>query len=123
VPTRTGALMRASEAADDSVMVTDAPRHGRVSDEHVDELRRQVARTAKPCGCKSGAAMVLVALVGWPAWRAAAGLPDSVGGIAEALLAWAGVTVCAALAGKLAGIAVGRARHRRLVRRLRQALD
>ncbi len=99
------------------------PRRARVSHDDVDELRRQVVRTAKPCGCKSGAVMVLVALVAWPVWKVASGLPTSVAGVAEAVLVWAGVTVGAAMAGKLAGIAVGRARHRRLLRRLQQALD
>jgi hypothetical protein len=106
---RTGALLRASGGSYDSGAVAD--------------LRREIKKTARPCGCKSGAAMALIALAGWPAWRAAAGLPTSVIGIAEAVLAWAGVVMCAAIAGKLAGIAVGRARHRRLLRRLEQALD
>jgi hypothetical protein len=43
-----------------------APTMDRVSDRRVAELRRLVEHTAKPCGCKSGAAMVIVGLIGWP---------------------------------------------------------
>jgi hypothetical protein len=83
------------------------------------ELRRRVNAAAHPCGCKSGAAMSTLALVGWPAWRITSEVPKTVVNIVLAVLAYAGVVVGAGVVGKLAGIAVGRARFRHL----RQALD
>jgi len=83
------------------------------------ELTERVKRTAHPCGCKSGAVMVIVALVGWPAWRLAEGPPPDIPG---AVAAWGGLVVAAALVGKLGGIAVGRWNHRRLRRALDRAL-
>jgi hypothetical protein len=88
----------------------------------IDELRRLVDRTAKPCGCKSGAVMVTLGLVGWPVWRIASGAPSSFTGIAGALLAWVGFVFAAAVVGKLGGIAVGRWRHKYLRRQLERAL-
>lgn len=67
--------------------------------------------------------MVMLGLVGWPIWRISSGTPSSVGAIAAAMLAWAGIVIAAAVAGKLGGIAVGRLRHRRLRRQLHQALS
>lgn len=87
------------------------------------ELRLLVTRTAHPCGCKSGAAMVLIAMVGWPVWRVSSGAPDGVLGIAGAVLAWMGVVIAAGTFGKLSGIAAGRCRHRHLRRRLDRALE
>jgi hypothetical protein len=85
-------------------------------------LRQRVARTAHPCGCKSGAIMVIAALVVWPAWRIWSGVPHSVAGAIGALAAWAGVILASALGGKVGGIVVGRWRHKRLRQQLRQAL-
>jgi membrane associated rhomboid family serine protease len=104
-------------------MASTAERYGRSAvNREIDELRRLVDHTANPCGCKSGAVMVILGLVGWPVWRIASGAPGTVAGIAEALLAWVGVVVAAAVAGKLGGIAVGRWRHERLRRQLHRAL-
>ena len=101
---------------------TAEPYRSSAVNREIDELRRLVDRTANPCGCKSGAVMVILGLVGWPVWRIASGAPSSVTGIAGALLAWVGVVVAAAVAGKLGGIAVGRWRHARLRRQLDRAL-
>src|SRR6516164_6771579 len=68
------------------------------------ELRQRVTRTAHPCGCKSGAVMVIAALVLWPAWTIWSGLPKSVAGVVGALAAWTGVILASAVAGKLGGI-------------------
>jgi hypothetical protein len=86
------------------------------------EWVRRLERTAKPCGCKSGAALMLVAVVSWPAWVIASGIPRSPAGIAEALAAYFGLVAGSAVVGKLAGILAGRVRHRRLQRRLRGRL-
>lgn len=82
------------------------------------DWRRRLERTARPCGCKSGAALSIVALVGWPLWRLLSGLPQDALAIGLAIVAYPAVVVAAGIAGKLAGILVGRWRHRRLRRRL-----
>ena len=86
------------------------------------DLGQRVTRAAHPCGCKSGAIMVIAALVVWPAWRIWSGVPHSVAGAAGALAAWAGVILASALGGKVGGIVVGRWRHKRLRRQLHEAL-
>jgi hypothetical protein len=72
----------------------------------------------RPCGCKSGAALSIAALVGWPAWQLASGPPHTPLGIALAFIAYPLVVVGAGVLGKLGGILVGRERHRRLRRQL-----
>jgi hypothetical protein len=79
-------------------------------------------QTARPCGCKSGAAFTLAALVGWPVWIAISGVPHNPIEIGTAPFVYAGVVIGAGVAGKLAGIAVGRARHRRLRHRFERRL-
>jgi hypothetical protein len=64
-------------------------------------------KRARPCGCKSGAAFMLAALVAWPVWVAARGLPDGVVGIATAIATYVGVVILSATVGKLGGILVG----------------
>jgi hypothetical protein len=88
----------------------------------VTELRRRVNAAAHPCGCKSGAAMSTLALVGWPAWRITSEVPNTLVNIVLAVLAYAGVVVGAGVVGKLAGIAVGQARFRHLRLALERAL-
>src|SRR5437588_19318 len=83
-----------------------------VTTREVAKLRQRVTRTARPCGCKSGAVMVIVALVVWPVWRIWSGLPNSGPGVAGALAGWAGAIAASAVVGKLGGIAVGRWRHK-----------
>jgi predicted lysophospholipase L1 biosynthesis ABC-type transport system permease subunit len=83
-----------------------------------ERLRRRYERTAHPCGCKSGAAMSLAAVVAWPAWILATSPPDSVLGAVLAVPLYLAVVIGAGAAGKLAGMAVGHRRHRRLGRRL-----
>jgi hypothetical protein len=78
---------------------------------------RQHEPTTAPCGCKSGAAMTLLALVGWPLWIAVSGIPRTPVHVAEAALLYVAVVVGSAAAGKLAGIAVGQYRQRRRGRR------
>jgi hypothetical protein len=66
----------------------------------------------RPCGCKSGAACTIVALLGWPVWVVASGLPHEAIGIATAIPAYAGVVIASGFVGKVAGIAVATLRHR-----------
>jgi hypothetical protein len=79
---------------------------------------RRLDATARPCGCKSGAALTLVALVSWPAWIVVSGLPRTALEVGAALVSYVLVVIAAAVAGKLVGIAVGRRRHSWLRRRL-----
>ncbi len=50
---------------------------------------------------------MLVALVAWPVWVAATGLPRSVLGIATAAATYVGVVILSATVGKVVGILVG----------------
>jgi hypothetical protein len=50
---------------------------------------------------------MLAALVAWPVWVAARGLPDGVVGIATAIATYVGVVILSATVGKLGGILVG----------------
>lgn len=83
---------------------------------------RRLNSTAKPCGCKAGAAFALFAIVCWPVWISATALPVTLLAVSVALATYAGVVVMGAIAGKLTGIIVGRLQHwwvrRRLTRRL-----
>src|SRR3954447_19571426 len=83
-----------------------------------ERLRRRYERTAHPCGCKSGAAMSLAAVVGWPASILATSPPDSVMSAVLAVPVYLAVVIGAGAGGKLAGMAFGHGRHRRLRRRL-----
>jgi hypothetical protein len=85
-------------------------------------LRRRLRETERPCGCKSGAALTLLALVAWPVWTLAAGPPQTLAGILLAAAAYPVVVLVAALSGKVAGIVFGRWRHRRLQRQLARHL-
>jgi hypothetical protein len=81
---------------------------------------RQLRDTAHPCGCKSGAAASLLALVWWPAFVIASGrFPHSILGALVAIVVYGGVIILAGVAGKVAGIGVGRRRHLRLERAFR----
>jgi len=71
------------------------------------------SKRARPCGCKSGGAFMLVALVAWPVWVAATGLPHGVLGVATATAMYVGVVILSATVGKLGGILVGTIRGRR----------
>jgi hypothetical protein len=82
-------------------------------------LEGHIRRLARPCGCKSGAALTLLALIGWPVKVILAGLPHTLSGIAVAVVLYPVVVLAAALIGKVAGIIVGRARRRWYQRRLR----
>ncbi len=83
---------------------------------------RRLETTARPCGCKSGAALTLAACVGWPAYVVASGIPHRPIDVGVALLTYAAVVIGSGVVGKLAGIVMGRIRHRRLRRRLAQRL-
>jgi hypothetical protein len=85
--------------------------------------RAQLQRTARPCGCKSGAALSLLALLAWPLAVVLAGPPRGLSGIGLAILLYLPFVIAAGLLGKLAGILVVRARHRRLRRRLDRRIE
>jgi hypothetical protein len=96
----------------------------RLEPEDAERMRRRLERTARPCGCKSGAAFSLAALAGWPAWILLPDPPDGALSIGLATVAYPAVVIGAGVAGKLGGIAVGRWRHRRLRAQLaRQAFE
>ena len=83
----------------------------------------RLERTERPCGCKSGAAFMLAALFGWPAWIIHSGIPHGLAGIAMALLFYIPIVLISAVVGKLAGIIVGRLRHRVLLLQFTQRLS
>jgi hypothetical protein len=66
--------------------------------------------TAPPCGCKSGAAFAVTALVAWPIWTVASGPPNTPIEALSAIGGYAVVVVGAGIVGKVGGIAVGRRR-------------
>lgn len=69
------------------------------------------SKRARPCGCKSGAAFMLGAVVAWPLWIGATGLPHGPLAIVTALATYVGVVILSATVGKLAGILVGTLRR------------
>jgi len=73
-------------------------------------------RTQRPCGCKSGAALMLLAVIGWPVGVAISGLPRGWVSIAVALALYVAVVVGSAVVGKLGGIVAGRLLQRRVTR-------
>jgi hypothetical protein len=81
-------------------------------------LREQVQKTARPCGCKSGAALSALALVGWPVWMWLSPAVATLHGVLSAVAAYPVVIIAAGVVGKVAGIMIGRQRHRWLRRRL-----
>jgi hypothetical protein len=83
----------------------------------------RLKRTERPCGCKSGAALMLAALFGWPAWVVRSGIPHELVGIATALLAYIPIVLISAVVGKFAGIIVGRLRYRHLLFQFTQRLS
>jgi hypothetical protein len=88
-----------------------------------EQWARRLRATAHPCGCKSGAAASLLALVGWPVFLVVSGrFPHSILGALVAIVGYGTVVIAAGVAGKVAGIAVGRRRHQRLQRELRDRL-
>lgn len=84
----------------------------------IERLRAHLDKLARPCGCKSGAALTILALIGWPIRVVTDGLPRTFLGIVAALATYALVIVAAAIVGKVAGIVVGRVRRRWYQRRL-----
>ncbi len=84
----------------------------------IERLRARIDKLAKPCGCKSGAALTLLALVGWPAGVVVAGIPHALPGALAVLAGYPLVVLAAAIVGKVAGIVVGRERRRWYRRRL-----
>lgn len=82
------------------------------------KLHEQVQKTARPCGCKSGAALSASALVGWPVWMWLSPSVATLHDVLAATAAYPVVIIAAGVVGKVAGIVIGRRRHRRLRRRL-----
>jgi len=83
---------------------------------------RRLERTAHPCGCKSGMAMSIAALVGWPAWILVSGPPQSPVAAIGAVVGYFLAVVVAGFLGKVVGIVVERRRNRDVRRRLAQRL-
>lgn len=84
----------------------------------IERLRAHLDKLASPCGCKSGAALTLVALVGWPVKALTDGVALTPRGLLTALATYVLVVLAAAIVGKVAGIVVGRLRRRWYQRRL-----
>jgi hypothetical protein len=75
--------------------------------------------TAHPCGCKSGAAASLFAMLFWPVFVVVSGrVPRSIAGMLVAVVVYGGVVIGAGVAGKVVGIVVARRTHRRVRRQL-----
>lgn len=87
-----------------------------VSDTALDGWLASLERYQSACGCKSGAALGLLALTVWPAVarrrRPVSTVPEAAAGLGL----WAAAGVIGALAGKLAGLAVAGAARRSLIR-------
>jgi membrane associated rhomboid family serine protease len=84
--------------------------------------KQRLRRTARPCGCKSGAAAMLAALVIWPVHMILSGVPTAPLSVLAAVMTYVAVVIGAAVGGKVAGIVAGRLRHRRLQRHLARRL-
>jgi hypothetical protein len=84
--------------------------------------RTRLQQTARPCGCKSGAALSLAALVAWPIWTFVFAHPRTLLEVGGALIVYVLVVVGSGLVGKVAGIAVGQWQHRRLRTQLEHRL-
>ena len=83
---------------------------------------QRIDEAASWCGCKSGAALMLIGMVAWPVKVAITGLPTTPAEIALALATYVVVVIACAVVGKLAGLAVGRFRLELLRRHLRTRL-
>lgn len=90
---------------------------GRFTTAEAVHWRRRMQKTARPCGCKAGAALALAAVVLWPV-RFVAEPPRTVIGAGLMVAVYGLVVVAAGLGGKLAGITVGRLQHQYFRRRL-----
>ena len=86
--------------------------------EDIERLRERIDKLAKPCGCKSGAALTLLALIGWPVKVITDGVPRTFAGVVAVLATYPVGVFAAAIVGKVAGIVVGRIRRRWYQRRL-----
>jgi hypothetical protein len=94
----------------------------RLAPAEADRWRSRLQRTARPCGCKSGAALALAALVVWPVWTFMSGPPQTAFGVGLATVTYAFLVVISGVVGKVAGIVVGRRRHQRTRAQLAQRL-
>lgn len=112
-------MTRQMDAASRGTSLRRAPGNA----EDLERLRERVDKLAKPCGCKSGAALTLLALIGWPVRVIAHGAPSTFVGILAVLVTYALVVFAAAIVGKGAGIAVGLLRRRWYQRRLDHRLS
>jgi hypothetical protein len=104
------------------VMQSESPQAGKDAAD-VERLRAQLDKLARPCGCKSGAALTVLALVGWPIRVVTEGVPHTPLRLVAALVTYALVVLAAAIVGKVAGIVVGRVRRRWYRRRLSSRLS
>jgi hypothetical protein len=95
-----------------------APGFDRLAPAEAARWRRRLEKSADPCGCKSGAAVSLAALVAWPVWILTSGMPHGSLGWGVATLSYIPVVVVAGIVGKVAGIIAGRWRLRYLRRKL-----
>lgn len=86
------------------------------------DWRRRLRATERPCGCKAGAASTLVALVAVPVVIAGTDPPHTLWQWTLKVPVYLGAVLGAAVVGKLAGIAWGVGRHRRLQHALTRRL-
>ena len=105
------------------VMGSGIPWQASGDSQEIERLRNRIQRLAKPCGCTSGAALMLFALVGWPVEVIAHGIPHTVWGGAAVVAEYFAIVLAAAVVGKGGGIIVGLLRRRRYQRRLRNLLS
>ena len=94
----------------------------RLASEEAARLRDRLRKTARPCGCKSGAAAALGTLIIWPAWIFASGAPRTLAGWGVAIVVYPLIVAGAGIVGKVTGIVAGRWRHQRLRRQVAERL-
>jgi hypothetical protein len=94
-----------------TALTMQAPELDLLAPAEAEEWRRRLEHTARPCGCKTGAVASVTALGATVVWHTAGGLPSGLLQVGLAVLTSFLVVIAAGVAGKLAGIAIGRQHH------------